>query len=1179
MGRLSQSRWSSLIVILLCLCVCNFESKATPTTVISDPIARIYTKISIDSIKNLYDPLIQSEAYDELVSKQKKVIELSSKIYEPNSSEIAEENHWLGYFLSQCGKYQDAILCVQTAANIYNSLGSEYLGEYFDVLEKIALYYYGDNNFEGAIKAYCHMLYEFDNKKSIIIEPYIEALGMALRLSQQIHFPITLDKSIEFLSSEHFDDEDKFNLYSDVINYYLDKNNPHKAIEIYELACNIIEKEPEYRSLEKWGDILLNIVNAYSSLGDFDNAIIKLNNAEIVYSGIDNPINAYYVHYSMGNIRHQMYQMQQAFEAYEKAINDINGIEEMNLAKANLLALQARCMLALNERDKASELVEKAINLIDHKNQYATPEIIEIYDVYSSIEYNKGLYKEIIDRLTKVKDSFLMNDSFTQQIDKNIGLAYAKIGDFKNAVLIADNLISKLPQDDRFESLTKDEFEDYLGRVTTIGSIYSLSDRLSDAIHLLKHAYELCELHRFNTGEGYGAMLNNLGLYNSYLGNYEDAKKFSLLSLGFNQSNGNKDYIHIFETLSNLFLISLQTKDEENLQHYAHLSYDAMCKIESINFGEIETYIRNLLSYFVIVDDLERAEAIKSYVEYEAERLYGKGSQRYFEAISQTIYLYEAKCDWNSLISLAESILNNYDDDLHLRRAPIYYSLLNAYIQKGDENGIAESLERTYQHEAAKVQMMASKFDSRERLFLLNNIQNFIISRSCAYLSENSISSNVKNSILESVYNGVLLFKGLNLQIDKNSVKGVKSLQISYMQDVQSKLQQADCAIEFVEFDTDKGHEYGALILTSNGCDFVSIATEKDLLSIPMFDRYENREYSQLIWGAIMPYISDKTTIYFSACGELHNIGLEYLSALTGDGTISDYYNIYRLSSTRLLVDDKKNDETLDIALYGGMVYDESPDNNLSTSSSVSLLINRDDDMAALRGNNYKYLPATLKEVNLIDSIFTHSNLGSTKFIGLNASESSFKSFGDNYPSIIHIATHGVYWDVKSIANDIRWSLIYDSDKMANVKNEEDYALARSVLLFSGAQKYLMENMSVDKGEDGILTALELSKLNLDMVDLVVLSACQTGLGDVKGDGIFGLQRGLKKAGVDSILMSLWEVDDEATRMLMVEFYKNLSKGIAKQESLKIAQRKVRETPGFEDIDNWAAFILLDALN
>lgn len=1167
-----------VIIIYLCTFVATIFGKIEASNPMIDPWQKVNIIFTIDSIHETFDSLIKTNNFIELTNRQNKVLDLSKIVYGENSPELAYEYQWLGYSLSQSGDYPKAISCVETATKIYDSLGTEYIGEYFDGLEKIALYNYVNNNIEGAIVAYSYMLTEFNSKESFIIEPYIRALGMALRLSQQIQIPIILDKPLEFLSSDLIEDKDKFNLYSNVINYYVEKKNPHKAIEIYKRAEAITKQHPEYLSTEKWGDILLNVVNAYSSIGDFNSAIEKLNNAEEVYKGIDNPLNAYYVNYSMGNIRHQLYQMHEAYAAYDKAIKVIDTIEEMSLAKANLLALQARCMLALNERDRAYSLIVNAINFTGHQ-QYATHEIIEIYDVYSNIASQKGLYEDVIKTLLKVKNSYTMIDLFAQQIDQNIGLAYAKTGDFKNAVLIADKLLNNLPKDGTLSDMTKDRFEAYLSRVVAIGTIYSLSDKLSDAIHLLNRTYKMCELCQFNIGEAYGALLNNLGLYNSYLGNYEDAKKYSLLSLCFTQTNGHNDYLHRFETLSNLFLISLLTKDDDNLHYYAQLSFDAMQDVESVNFAEVETFLRNLLNYFVIVGDIKRATIIDSYIKTESARLYGKGTLPYYEAISTSIYLYEANQDWDSLITLAETILENYNNDLHLRRAPIYYSLLNAYMQKGDGNGIAESLKKTYQHEAEKAQMMASKFDSRERLFLLKDIQNYIISRSCAYISENSFSSNARNSVLESVYNGVLLFKGLNLQIDKNAIKGNKSLEIVSMKDVQSKLKRRECAIEFVEFDTDLGHEYGALILTSTTCDFVSINTEDNLLEIPVFDRYEDREYSQLIWGPIMPYITDKTSIYFSACGELHNIGIEYLSSLTEEGTISDYFNIYRLSSTRLLVGDKKSNKTPDIALYGGMIYDEAPDENPDTSQRSSLMKNREEDIAVLRGNNYKYLPATLKEVNLIDSIFKQNNLASSKFIGLNASESSFKSFRDKYPSILHIATHGIYWDVKSIDDVTRWSCIYDSYKMTKVENEEDYALARSVLLFSGAQKYLMENMSVDNGEDGILTAFELSKLNLGNVDLVVLSACQTGLGDINGDGVFGLQRGLKKAGVNSILMSLWEVDDEATSILMVEFYNNITKGLSKRESLRLAQQKVYETPGYEDPDNWAAFILLDGLN
>ena len=147
----------------------------------------------------------------------------------------------------------------------------------------------------------------------------------------------------------------------------------------------------------------------------------------------------------------------------------------------------------------------------------------------------------------------------------------------------------------------------------------------------------------------------------------------------------------------------------------------------------------------------------------------------------------------------------------------------------------------------------------------------------------------------------------------------------------------------------------------------------------------------------------------------------------------------------------------------------------------------------------------------------------------------------------------------------------------------EDKALTRSCLMLAGATIALNGQHLPDGVDDGILTAKEISKMDLRGADLVVLSACQTGIGEIKGDGVFGLQRGFKKAGVQSILMSLWKVDDEATMLLMTQFYKNLTSevGMNKHEALKQAQKYVREYDGmkYQDPYYWASFILLDAID
>ena len=116
---------------------------------------------------------------------------------------------------------------------------------------------------------------------------------------------------------------------------------------------------------------------------------------------------------------------------------------------------------------------------------------------------------------------------------------------------------------------------------------------------------------------------------------------------------------------------------------------------------------------------------------------------------------------------------------------------------------------------------------------------------------------------------------------------------------------------------------------------------------------------------------------------------------------------------------------------------------------------------------------------------------------------------------------------------------------------------------------------------DVILTAYEISQLDLSDLDLVVLSACETGLGQLEFGGVFGLQRGFKKAGANTILMSVDKVDDEATKILMVEFYRNLMDGKTKHQSLKNAQRYLRQVDNgkYDKPEYWASFIMLDGID
>lgn len=134
--------------------------------------------------------------------------------------------------------------------------------------------------------------------------------------------------------------------------------------------------------------------------------------------------------------------------------------------------------------------------------------------------------------------------------------------------------------------------------------------------------------------------------------------------------------------------------------------------------------------------------------------------------------------------------------------------------------------------------------------------------------------------------------------------------------------------------------------------------------------------------------------------------------------------------------------------------------------------------------------------------------------------------------------------------------------------------MLRSGLMLSGGNRAWQGETIPETVEDGVLTAREISRMDLRGTDLVVLSACETGLGEVSSEGVFGLQRSFKQAGVQTLVMSLWEVSDEATRYMMTEFYSGLLSGKEKRVAFLEAKQKCKEK--FPEPQYWAAFIMLD---
>ena len=212
-------------------------------------------------------------------------------------------------------------------------------------------------------------------------------------------------------------------------------------------------------------------------------------------------------------------------------------------------------------------------------------------------------------------------------------------------------------------------------------------------------------------------------------------------------------------------------------------------------------------------------------------------------------------------------------------------------------------------------------------------------------------------------------------------------------------------------------------------------------------------------------------------------------------------------------------------------------------------------------------LPGSNIEINTIKEILSNNLYNVTVYSAASATEENLKEI--NSPKLLHIATHGYFLD------DRKKSKIRSS--ISNIYNSSfgDDPYLKSGLLFAGAQNTI-NRISINTFDNGILTAAEVKELNFKNTDLVILSACETGLGvNLTGEGIIGLPRAFMIAGAKSVIMSLWSVSDEKTNQLMVKFYSNwVIKKMTKEDALFSAKKELKNI--YPEPYFWAGFILLE---
>jgi CHAT domain-containing protein len=342
------------------------------------------------------------------------------------------------------------------------------------------------------------------------------------------------------------------------------------------------------------------------------------------------------------------------------------------------------------------------------------------------------------------------------------------------------------------------------------------------------------------------------------------------------------------------------------------------------------------------------------------------------------------------------------------------------------------------------------------------------------------------------------------------------------------------------------------------------------------FQGYGN-ELFELVWKPIDSCLNGISTIYFSPSGTLNQISFAALP-IDDDQLLMNKYNLVQLSTTKDLAgyknDDFRYSSDYYAVLYGDIAYYSDTTEMKHKASSYlrsegisnRFQVSLHDTLSA-----FSQLPGTLAEVRGISPY-----LGKNFIInaGSLASEESFKMLsGNNSPDIIHIATHGFFFSDPSDETRKRIDWMLSGQQQFTLAEDP---LQRSGLVFAGANHYWMgENLPVGV-EDGLVTAKEVSAMNLTNTKLVVMSACETGLGDIRGsEGVFGLQRGFKMAGVKTLIMSLWKVPDAETAEFMQTFYTEWSSGKPMRQAFLDTQRLMKSKYPNEPY-KWAAFVMVE---
>lgn len=824
-------------------------------------------------------------------------------------------------------------------------------------------------------------------------------------------------------------------------------------------------------------------------------------------------------------------------------------------------------LLEANEiqfRVQGADNVDYANTLTDLANLYADQ---------GRYEESEQLYRQVLDLYRRLEGAESLNVAIAQQ---NLAVLYVDLNNLQEAI----NLYEAAAEVEK--KLKGRETPEYAQSLNNLAVMYDRVGQLDKSEVTYLEAKEIREKILGKRHPDVASNLWNLAALYEKQGKLSEAEAYYLEAEDIRREVLGVNHPDYAVSLSGLGSIKQRLQEYEKAEQYFLKAQQIRLSILGENHPSYAKSLNELSDLYWDMGNLEKTDSFLN-ISIPLERSFLINASRFTSENELEAYIQRFKSNLNRIYSLAQTYSK-------LSPEGKMASYESALFHKGFLLNAASQLRKLSESDSTSTELFAQLQKQRRQL-----------AEQYSYPLEWQTDISKLEGECDSLE-----------RVLARQVAGVdQALRQTSAAEILEQLKPGEAAIEFVHYDfvhpdlTDSVM-YAALILQpgKESPAFVPLFESRDLSKLVNNQQGDqasnvNRLYGRvsrgvkpkkrtpsglkaLDWKPLLAQLEGIHTIYYAPSGLLHRINFAAVP-INDKEILADRYRLVQLNSTRQLVfADRKSENISTAFLMGGIQYDGDPSvipDQEQQEARPSLLasgngMNFQVADRNMRNNSWQYLYWTDQEVTVIDSLLDQNDIQSTLLKGSDASEDAFRemAFRSPSPTILHLATHGFFFSDPREGKSEEDSL----NSSAPVFQQSLHPMIRSGLVIAGGNDTWLGKSPSAGGNDGILTAYEISQMDLSDTELVVLSACETGLGDIQGnEGVYGLQRAFKIAGAQYLIMSLWQIPDRETMEFMTTFYlKWLRDKQSIPEAFRLTQKVMRER--YPDPFVWAGFVLVE---